>query len=203
MKKYLMLSFFFAFSSFINAQKIVAGFKVGAAMSHLNHSNYDPYIKGDSKLSGLESFVGGFVFEHKDSGAINAFQVEMLHHRSGARIEHSDGTIKKLSIDQLQIPILGKFKMSDYLYLTAGVYAGWIYDVREAGDPHKVLRKDFIKIDKGVLLGIQSHFEKGLFLDLRFNLGLSNLLSLENNGVNAPKPFMFNRVFDLCIGIKM
>ena len=204
MKNCFFLIGFCILSFALKAQiNVSVGLKVGSSMSYMNSSYFKDYINTNSTLTPLESALGGIVAEFKGEEDLNAFQIELLHHRSGARVFEANNDVNKIEINHIQIPFIGKFRMNKYLYLNAGAYLGIIYNATfYDGNNEKSISKRLVDSDKGLILGIESHFDSGLFLDFRYNAGLTNLQLEDNSLTSSKKHFLFNRMVDLSIGYR-
>ena len=211
MKRSLLILGFILFSSVVCKAQYIGldleskfGFKLGGSMSMIKTSSFDPYFSTTSVISPLESFVGGLVAELKGKESLNGFQIELLYKRSGARIVEQNGDVNRIQMDQFYVPFIAKFKMNKYLYLTVGAYIQAQFGAKYfKGLEKSNILGELKTLDKGLLCGIESHFESGAFVDLRYNVGFTNLMIEDNSLTNPDNSFIFNRMIDLTIGYRL
>jgi opacity protein-like surface antigen len=176
--------------SFANAQDIKFGAKAG-----LNISNFSGDIKSDfdtKSLIGLQ--IGGFA----EIGISDkfAFQPELLFSMQGAKDEFSESFEgfsstgeSTLKLNYLNVPLLLKYKLADKFSILAGPQVGFLMSAEDEftftetfdGETFSESGTEDVKDDYESLLlsfnvGASYSITDNLFVDARYNLGLSNLL---------------------------
>lgn len=177
MKKILLLSFLLC-SSFMFAQetdkneetddkKYVSvdtetryGFKAGINISNYNSTNLDDIQDGlnDSRIG----FVAGFFIDMSISGKLR-FQPEFLYSAQGAKE-------KALRADYLQIPLMLKYELTEFLNIQLGPQVG--VKIHEFEDSFK-------NFDFGINGGFGLTLVENLVLEARYNLGLADMFDEE------------------------
>lgn len=160
MKK-LILSFLvvIAFGT-VNAQDMKFGVKAGANFSNLT---------GDADVDGRTGFyIGGLV----DFGISEKFHVqpEILYSMEGG---------KDAELDFVRIPIMAKYYLMDGLNIQAGPMLGFKIGAEDGLDE---VTKSF---DYGLGFGAAYELPIGVFFDLRYNLGLSNISDFDGEDVGT------------------
>lgn len=154
MKK-LILSFFavIAFGT-LNAQDMKFGVKAGANFSNLT---------GDVDADGRTGFYFGGLVDFAISEKFHV-QPEVLYSMEGA---------KDAELDFVRIPIMAKYYVMDGLNLQAGPLLGFKVGGEEFTDEATK------SIDFGLGLGGAYEMSMGVFVDLRYNIGLSNISDVD------------------------
>ena len=150
----------FAFG-FANAQDSDLKFGIKAGVQFTN-------ITGDIDADGATGFyVGGLV----DIGVAEDFHVqpELLYSQEGA---------DEASISYLRVPIMAKYYVMEGLSLQAGPEIAF-----KIGAEDDFTDEATKSIDFGLGIGAGYELPMGLFFDLRYNLGLSNISDID--GVDA------------------
>lgn len=172
---------------------VKGGFNFAKLHSEFNNDSSD----------GLTSFYAGGLTEFS-LGYSNKFkgQVELLYAQNGTKRElrdDYDGYTEevKISLGEIMMPIFLKYNAYEGLYINGGVYLGTIISAkekweREGEDDSKDEYKTF---DAGLLFGAEYNFSNNIFVDLRYNLGMLDILEADTNKVH-------NRIFNLGIGYK-
>jgi hypothetical protein len=155
MKKIILSILAVAAFGTANAQDIKFGVKAGA-----NFSNFTGDFDGGDGRTGF--YVGGLA----DFTISEKFHVqpELLYSMEGA---------KDAEMDFLRIPIMAKYYVMDGLNLQAGPVLGFKIGAEEFVDEATK------SLDYGLGLGAGYELEKGLFFDVRYNLGLANISDLD------------------------
>ena len=112
-----------------------------------------------------------------------SFQPELLYSSQGARYKYDENGFdveQTLKLDYLNLPLMGKFHVTEEFSLHVGPQIGFLLaanaKIESEGITVEDDVKDFIKdIDFGVNLGAGYKLPSGLFFDARYNIGLSNL----------------------------
>ncbi len=167
------------------------GLKTGMNISTLNGDDTENF---DAR-TGL--FFGGFA-ELCVSNDF-AIQPELLYSMQGIKFS-SEGYDVTFKLDYLNVPVMGKFKLSDDLIVEAGPQVGILLSAKEefksSGDSFEDDAKDDYKdIDFGANVGLVYQFEGGLNIGARYNLGLSKVD--ENPDENKK-----NGVFQFSVGFR-
>lgn len=154
MKK-LILSFLvvIAFGT-VNAQDMKFGVKAGANFSNLT---------GDADVDGRTGFyIGGLV----DFGISEKFHVqpEILYSMEGG---------EDAELDFVRIPIMAKYYVMDGLNIQAGPMLGFKIGAEDGLD--EVTKS----LDYGLGFGAAYELPIGVFVDLRYNLGLANISDVD------------------------
>ena len=177
MKKIIFLLVVIAGSFAAQAQGINLGIKAGP-----NFSNFS----GDLNTDGITSFHAGAALE---LNLIPTFsiQAEGLFSSQGAKYDNAFGAAEDINLDYISVPVLAKFYLlPDRLSLMAGPqFSFLVSDAEEAWDT-----KSF---DMALSGGAELKVIAGLFVQARYNVGLSNVSDVEDIDVK-------NNVFQLSVG---
>lgn len=169
MKKVILL-FLFASSIVISTQ---AQLKIGAKAG-LNLANIVGDDAPDEAKTKLGFNIGGFV----EVPVAENFTVkpELVFSLQGAKSDDNDDS--KLNLNYLNIPVLGKYTTSSGFYGETGPQLGFLVGAKAKSDDGDVDVKDFYKgIDFAWAFGVGYEFaESGFGVNLRYNLGLSNIV---------------------------
>ena len=182
-------------SAFAQEDEIRFGAKAGLNVSTVVSDDLE-----DNKAK-IGFNIGGLVeIPVADSFAV---QPELLFSTQGTTEEYTIGNVTEkynLKLSYLNIPVLAKYYVAEGLSLAAGPQVG-IAVTREVeveidGDSATVDADDFYKaIDFSLALGAGYQLESGIFVDARYNLGLSNISDVEGFDVK-------NSVFQFSVGYK-
>lgn len=166
----------------VNAQDIKFGAKAG-----LNFA----FITGDNTedLKPNTDFHFGIMAEWKISDKF-ALQPEIVYSGQGSGLNiESEG---RISLNYLNVPIMGKYYVTKRFSLEAGPQFGVLLSTKGGS----VNYKDFLKsTDYGVNFGVGYKLDNGLNFSARYNLGLSNI-----NNVDGFTDKNRNGVFQLSVG---
>ncbi|MFP2997045.1 porin family protein [Spongiivirga sp. MCCC 1A20706] len=150
----------------INAQDIKLGTKAG-----LNFA----FITGDDTddITPNTDFHFGIMAEFKISDKFS-FQPELIYSGQGSDLNiASEGSI---SLNYLNLPLIGKYYVTKQLSLEAGPQIGYLLSTKGGSVDYK----DFLKpTDFGVGLGVGYKLDNGLNFSARYNLGLTNINDVE------------------------
>lgn len=166
----------------VNAQDIKFGAKAG-----LNFA----FIIGDNAkdLDPTTNFHFGVMSEIKLSDKFS-LQPELIYSGQGADTNiASEGSI---SLNYLNLPLIGKYYVTEKLSLEAGPQIGVLLSTKGGTLDYKELLKP---IDYGVNFGVGYKLDNGLNFTARYNLGLSNI-----NDVDGFSDKNSNGVVQLSIG---
>ncbi len=159
----------------LNAQSIQFGAKAGVNFSALNGDTGEVL-----DLKARTSFHLGGVAEIMFSDKFS-FQPELLYSAQGTDYEDMDAGIEgTLKLDYLNVPLLGKYYVTEGFSIQAGPQVGLLLSAKSefeiAGDSQEEDVKDSMSgIDFGLNFGLGYKLPSGLFFDARYNLGLSNV----------------------------
>lgn len=198
MKKQILLPLLFLFAC-VSAQKTNFGVKAGYSLSTIS-------IKSD---------VGKFSYDPKSSFYLGALaeqplndkfslQGELLYsiiggtYKTTSTIVSPGGDIvevnveDKISYGALQIPLLGKYNVSENFALTAGLNFGLIvsakYKTKDLNglEVENNIKKDVNTLDISPLLGLEYNLKNKIFFDARYHFGISNIskISASNQTIN-------------------
>lgn len=166
----------------INAQDIKFGAKAG-----LNFAS----IMGD-ETEGFKpntDFHFGIMAEWKISDKF-ALQPEVIYSGQGTNTNiDSEGVI---SLNYLNVPVIGKYYITNGLSLEAGPQIGFLLSTKGGSINYKDALKS---TDFGVNFGVGYKLDNGLNFNARYNLGLSNIIDID--GVSDKNR---NGVFQLSVG---
>lgn len=198
MKKFFLFSLAFVIGALLNAQGISYGFKAG-----LNLSNYNSSISGfDDVVKTRTSFHVGAVVEFGLSDQF-AVQPELLYSSVGAKIDYSEDVKDTAGdmfyvMDYLSIPVMVKYYPTKNISLELGPQLGILLSAKMKMDGESEDFKDESEsIDFGAGIGAEYKLDKGLFFNVRYVLGLTNVIK-EVSGDDYIK----NNVFQFSVGYK-
>jgi opacity protein-like surface antigen len=189
----------------VNAQDVRFGAKTG-----LNLSNF----KGDD-VENTETKTGFNIGAFLEIGLSDTFtfQPELLFSTQGVKAEDSEGSDsfeQIIKVNYLNVPLMLKYAVSDKFTLEFGPQVGFLLAAKfkaiETMDGNTVsteedLKDIFKSIDFGLNFGASFDIVDNIFIGARYNLGLSNILDLEDmNPENDEKTQ--NTVFSISVGYK-
>lgn len=192
-----------AFACFASAQEVRLGVKAGLNLANL--STETEQIGDYNTRTGL---LFGIMAEMPISKKF-AFQPELLFSAQGAKNEINieeykyKGTQK---LNYLNIPLLFKYFISEGFTIQAGPQVGFLmlakndYEDNYLGVGYAQQEEnisDYMNIvDFGLNFGLGYQLQNGLYIDARYNLGLTNLRN-NNDGLDTKQ---YNRVIQFSIG---
>jgi len=138
------------------------GFKAGV-------SDYSFSTDDVSASSDFSYYLGGYA--NHNISSTSSFQIELLLQDYSLK----DETFLNTNTDllQLNLPIFMKFEAKPNLFLNLGGYVG--YNISVSSEINGSSTSDLIKPwDAGLLAGLEYHVYKGLFLEVRYNYGLTD-----------------------------
>lgn len=146
---------------------------------------------------------GGFDFSILSKKDVLLMQVELLYSREGHTIFYPSLDYRRIfNLDQVKLPILLKNKLFNQLYLLGGGYVGYIINVQEdAARGLRSIKDDYNNFDTGVIIGVEYHFNLGIFIEARYNHGLADVSSVEFPNSSIEHDYK-NRLFQMGIGYK-
>ncbi|MCB4797553.1 porin family protein [Neotamlana laminarinivorans] len=139
-----------------------------------------------------------------------AIQPELLFSTQGAKLEESGTDYSyedKLKLNYLNIPVMAKFYVAEGFSIQAGPQIGFL--VKAESEYEEVYNgetfsgdediKDYLKsVDFGLNFGLGYQLSSGIFIDGRYNLGLSNI----NDQDDADEFEITNGVIQFSVGYK-
>lgn len=171
MKQILLVATFAILSLTSWSQTLTYGAKLGLNLSNLSINDVGGYAIQNPMRAGF--VVGGFVAYNY--GGILSSQVEILYSSQGTMLRDDNGSIGKIKLDYINIPMLAKINVFDNLNVNLGVQVGFLVR-KKFKDDAEILSESirFHSTDISIPVGISYDFPIGLILDLRYNLGLVN-----------------------------
>ncbi len=146
----------------VNAQDVNFGVKGGLNFATLTGGN-------NSEIGWTTDFNLGVMAEIKISEKFS-FQPELIY--SGQGFGSSDSAEGTIALNYLNVPLIGKYYVTEKLSLEAGPQIGFLISTKGGTQDYE----DLIKAtDFGVNLGLGYKLDNGLNFGLRYNLGLSNI----------------------------
>lgn len=184
MKKLLLFTIvFFSFVVLGNAQGVNLGIKAGLNMATLSGDVEEADMK-----AGLH--VGAFLdLKASDKFAISP---ELLFSMQGAKGENGDA-----SYNYVNIPVLAKIYLADFLNIHVGPQAGFLLSAKEDDQDMKEFYKG---LDISAVAGVGIDLPMGLTGGLRYNIGLGNIVEKELADLNDIK--ITNQVFQVYVGLR-
>lgn len=165
----LFSSLFFLVSNiYLNAQQPDFGIKAGYNSSSIEVDNGTNF---DSK-SGL--YIGGLAHIHVTSHF--AVQPEVVYSCQGG-----ERPTYKLKLGYVNIPVLLQYMVNNGLRLQTGPQIGFLMSAKQkAGDVEIDVGDAYNNIDFAWTLGASYIFATGIGIDLRYNIGISDISDANN-----------------------
>lgn len=196
MKKFIL---FFAVITLICfnqtfAQEVNFGAKAGVNFADITGEEVDSF-------DGLTSFHFGVVAEILISDKF-AVQPELLYSKQGADYSEDfdgmsyDGTV---NVDYLNIPIMAKYFVADGFSIELGPQIGILLSAKDEYEDEEDDIKDFLKgTDFGLNFGLGYKLANGLNFGVRYNMGLSDNLDIDDYEVEGAE--YKNSVIQISLG---
>ncbi len=205
MKKLFLLTLAVLSSSFILAQDISFGAKVGV--------NYGGTMTTDKDYNALfkaaiRPNIG--VFAEMEMSDAFALQAGLDYFGSGFQgkgeyVKYNEVETKnevKGNLAYLQIPVLAKYYVTESLSIEVGPYVGFLLSAKQDGNVYinhplagndylvasfdnKDVKEDYNSTDFGLKMGLGYKLENGLMFSLGYNLGLSDIQKAEEGEVSG------------------
>ena len=187
MKKTLLLTLivFYAVSSF---SQTYFGIKVGA--------NYTSFRGDLENINYKPGFHVGGVAEITINDAFS-FQPEILYSVQGFQAKE-DASLKS-NYNYIQVPLMAKYFVKDLVTLDAGPQIGYLISTTQTNGYEEIItdqKKNSNALDYGFNLGASYEMDSGIFLQLRYNFGIANVLK-KDIGAKA-----YNSVVQVSMGYK-
>ena len=196
----------------LTAQEITYGGKAGLNLSSFSGDETDD-------LSSRASFHLGILAELEISEKFS-FQPEVLYSSVGTKYDlggsvdgftfQNEGTIK---LDYLTVPLLAKYYVTEGLSIEAGPQIGFLLSANQEFESTQPTGEDgsggttsgdqdvkdlYSGFDLALGVGAGYKLDNGLHFSLRYNLGLSNILDIDD--VDTSDFSRQNSVFQFSIG---
>ncbi|WP_433833338.1 porin family protein [Flavobacterium anhuiense] len=193
MKRILLSAIAVMAFSYVNAQATGSRFGIKGGIN---------FPTSSSDFNENENLIGYQVGIFSEIKPVEKFgiQPELLY--STHKLENKfakDGIAydNDIKMSYLNLPILAKYFVTQELTVQAGPQIGFLMHAEENG----VNITDHIKtIDFGLNFGVGYNFLEVCFVDLRYNLGLSNAVDFHVGDVNYT---IRNNMFSLAVGCKL
>lgn len=183
MKKQILLPFLLLCIG-ITAQQTRFGVKTGYSLSTLSVKSDIGKLSYDPKSS---FYIGGLV-EHNLNDKFS-LQAELLYSNLGGTFNATSTDVgtstveveDKTTFGTLQVPLLGKYNVTNNLALAAGVNFGAIISAKSNYKDSSGVEKetDFKEnvntFNIAPLIGLEYNLENKMFVDARYNFGISNI----------------------------
>jgi len=193
MKKITLTALALCAFAFTQAQDLKFGVKGGVNFANLNvdyggvYGNYGGFDDNYKMKVGFNA--GGFVeYKFTDKWAI---QPEVLYSLQGSKQKFNDidGNYDvKTNLSYINVPVMVKFYPIPKLYAEAGPQVGFLISAKEkysekvfvSADSDEMddnidVKDHYKSIDFGFNVGAGYEFTENLFVNLRYNIGLSNI----------------------------
>jgi len=194
------------------SSKLKFGVKAGVNLANASGNGINfLFGRDESSENRLGLTIGGLV-EYQLSEKIS-LQGELAYAQQGFKKNYSDDDYKEtFALNYLNVPVMAKYYIADELSFEVGSQFGFLlaakYNENDDGDKYEEDVKEFFKsTDFGIIFGLGYQLENGLGLNLRYNLGLSNIFDFsrrisENVARKATENNNYelkNRVFNLSV----
>ena len=190
MKRIFLVAIAVMTFGFANAQKTRFGIKGG-----LNITSYSGGDYWDSNsLVGFQ--VGGFA-EIKIIERL-AIQPEILFSTQGASLDTPFGDYDE-KLNYINVPVLAKFYITKQFTVEGGPQLGFLVSAKQDGHDAK---DDYKSVDTGFNFGAGYNFTDNVSVNLRYTVGLSNILDYEVNNADEYYDSPKNSVLALTVGYK-
>lgn len=182
----------FAFS-FANAQQTKFGVKAGLNIANQKFEAQGSSITGNS-IVGIQ--IGGFAeIEVADKFAI---QPELLFSTEGSKLK-AEGQEVLFNLSYINVPVMAKFYPAEKFSIQAGPQLGLLVSAKGKldGGSKEDIKEGYKSINFGLNFGAGYEFTENCLLDLRYNLGLSDVAKDNEEGLK-----MTGSVFSIAVGYK-
>jgi hypothetical protein len=191
----------------VQSQKKTHDVKYGVK-GGLNISNIATSGDGSPSTTSYVNFHIGAFAEIKLNPKVS-FQPEMLYSLQGAKFDQvvvvngaSYNTNDTFKFTYLNIPLMFKYYPNSKFFLESGPQVGFLTEARlevnipGVGSGENDVKSSFKTVDFGLNLGLGYNFSKKVVGNIRYNLGISNMLDTQS-GDNSKA---MNRVLQLSLG---
>lgn len=182
MKKTIILTAALFFTMGIQAQnKIQFGVKAGLNVANTRTT---PALPPDVNMKSRIGFNAG-VFANIMAAKNFAIQPEAYYSSEGYKGVQG-GTVAKLNMDYINIPVLAQYKFGNGFRVEAGPQIGFLLSAKSVLDDQKDDVKDMCKsIAFSIPFGAGYLSPIGLGLNARYNLGLTNFIDQSGSDQSA------------------
>lgn len=171
MKKIIFLFIIFSTTIvFSQKSKLDEGIKLGIK-GGLNVSNLMGDVE-DLDLGIRTSVHIGMLAEIIVSDKFS-IQPELLYSGQGATVGSNPGFLRK-KLNYITLPVMAKFPVLKGLYLETGPQVGFLISAKDKTNDSNDKIKGIKTIDFGLNAGLNYEFKNGVFIQGRYNLGLTD-----------------------------
>jgi len=209
MKKIFFIALLIAFSLPVVSQDMYYGAKAGTNVSHFMYDGAGDFFSENSYMK-LSAHFGGFFEYFLDD--YFALQPELLFNIKGANFDYPglDDARSKYVFKYLSMPLLVKYYATKRLSVNLGVEPSYMLQAKNImqhpdyqsnyGDEETSINlyEQFKPFDLGILAGAGYVFDSGIYLDIRYSLGMFDTFNMEE----APGKLR-NGVFQLSAGFSL
>ena len=181
MKKILIIILFPA----LVYSQLSTGIKTGLSVSSLK---FEKELGGSSVFPNF--YIGGF-FDYK----INKIQptFELIYNTVGTKISKSanGNTTNEYKVNNIQLILSNKLYVTNKLFVKVGIFYRDILNVKQditfsSTNSNTVdVSSNWKKSDKGFIIGTGFSASKRFFIDINYNVGLSDISTIPNNSVHT------------------
>jgi hypothetical protein len=191
MKKLTLLILAGTFFATANAQ-FAFGIKAGANFSNVNGDGLN-----GSSTSSLVGFNGGVFFKIPVAGHW-AIQPELVYSGQGFKQTES-GITGTQTENYINIPVLLKYRFPMGLFIETGPQVGFLMSANaKVQNVSEGDKSSFNSTDVAWAVGAGFHIPTTkLAVDVRYNIGLSNIANNNNNGGSSSSGSVHNGVFQI------
>lgn len=167
-KKLLIIAFVILFTLSGKAQGFKAGAIAGAVFSQFEGDTYG----GFNKIG----IVGG-LYVNRWFNDVWAAQFEIVYKQKGSR--HSpnesknDYTLYKLNLNYMEVPLLAKLKVNDFMFEAGGAFGVLIHSSEENEDGTLNFTYPFEDYEMSGIVGINYNFHPRMLVNLRWSYGFT------------------------------
>jgi hypothetical protein len=198
MKKLFFIAVLVISMTSLKAQSTHFGAKLGVNSTTMSISGDSAEMEkySDGKYGLSVGLVGDFMLSEQFavSGEINYAMAGDVFSLDDAKITYY--------LSYIQIPVMAKYFINESFYLNAGPQIGFLMSADGEAEYNgstdsQDVKDEFESTDFGLNIGAGYKFDNGLFLDLRYSAGLSDIVKEEettakNNGFLFSVGYFFN-----------
>ncbi|WPR70047.1 porin family protein [Flavobacterium sp. NG2] len=182
---------------FANAQETKFGVKAGLNIANQKFEA-DGFSVSPNSIIGVQ--VGGFA-EINVAGKF-AIQPEVLFSTEGSKLKF-DGDEIQFNLSYINIPVMAKFYAAEKFSIHAGPQLGFLvsakgkYKEAGMGEVKEDIKDAYKSVNFGLNFGAGYEFTDNLLVDIRYNVGLSDVAETNDEGVKTT-----GSVFSIALGYK-
>ena len=174
---------------------------------NFSNTNYSVIVKGVSssrEFDSRKSFYvsSGFNLSLTKKNENTLLQVELVYSEQGWVYNYTDpGDYTTHEINQINLPFYIKKRIFKNFYSNIGAYFGYVVHSKEksSNNPNRFEIEGYKNFDSGLLIGFDYHFNLGVFIEMKYMYGLSDI-----SKVSYPSSFIEhsykNRVLQFGLG---